>query len=153
MALRLPARPVRVLIISTHEWTSRTLASVLAPYGVVVATAYNRAQAPAYIRDSRPDALIIDEQLPDGDGYALCSELRDEALISVSTPVFLAMPRPPTRRDRLAAFGAGCWACLGDPLDAEELVAMLKVFVPAKLHGDQARSRSPWVRNPRSSLP
>jgi len=46
----------------------------------------------------------------------------------------------PTRRDRLAALRAGAWACLGDPLDAEELVAMLGVYVPAKLEADQARA-------------
>jgi GGDEF domain-containing protein len=35
---------------------------------------------------------------------------------------------------------AGAWACLGEPLDAEELVAMLGVYVPAKLEADHARA-------------
>lgn len=136
------ARPVNVLIASTHEWTSRSLASILAPLGYVVHKTYNRAQTLARIRSNPPDAIIVDEQLPDGDSYELCRELTEQILISPSTPLFLSLPRPPTRRDRLAALHANVWACLGEPLDAEELVAMLEVFVPAKLDADEGRTRS-----------
>jgi len=135
------ARPVDLLIASTHEWTSRSLATILAPHGYVVGKTFNRAQTLKRIRTNPPDAVIIDEQLPDGDGYALCRQLSDESLISPSTPIFLALSRPPTRRDRIAALQANAWACLGEPVDAEELIAMLGVYVPAKLEADQARSQ------------
>lgn len=133
------ARPVGVLIASQQEWTSRSLASILAPYGYVVLKTFTRAQTVAHLRRDPPDAVIIDEQLPDGDGHALCRDLYDQNLITPSTPVFLALSRAPTRRDRLAALRAGAWACLGDPLDAEELIAALGAYVPAKLDGDHAR--------------
>ncbi|HJS42192.1 MAG TPA: response regulator [Gemmatimonadales bacterium] len=135
------ARPVDLLIASTHEWTSQSLASILLPHGYVVGKSYNRAQTLKRVRNNPPDALIIDEHLPDADGYALCRELMEENLIAPSTPVFLAFSRSPTRRDRIAALQAGAWACLGEPVDAEELTAMLDVFVPAKLDADQARSQ------------
>jgi PleD family two-component response regulator len=142
MPQRVPvARPVDLLIISTDEWRSHSLASILAPHGYVVHKTFNRAQGLAHIRSKAPDALIVDEHLPDGDGHALCRELNEENLITPSTPVFLALTRPPTRRDRLAARHAGAWECLGEPLDAEELTAMLEVFVPAKIDTDQARGR------------
>lgn len=140
-ATALSARPADVIIASKQEWTSRSLASILAPQGYMVHNTYTRAQAIARIRRNPPDALLIDEQLPDADGYALCRELYNESLIAPSTPVFLVMPRSPTRRDRLAAMRAGAWACLGEPLDAEELIAALGVFVPAKLDADQARTQ------------
>lgn len=135
------ARLVDLLIASTHEWTSQSLASILAPHGYVVGKSYNRAQTLRRVRTTPPDALIIDENLPDADGYALCRELTEENLIAPSTPIFLAFSRLPTRRDRIAALQAGAWACLGEPVDAEELMAMLDVFVPAKLDADQARSQ------------
>src|SRR5437867_13379839 len=95
MQLRAPvARPVDVLIASTHEWTSRSLASILAPLGYVVHKTYNRAQTLARIRSNPPDAIIVDEQLPDGDSYELCRELTEQILISPSTPLFLSLPRP-----------------------------------------------------------
>ena len=134
------ARPVDVLIASKQEWSSRSLASILAPQGYRVVKTYTRVQAISHIRRNPPDAILIDEQLPDGDGHALCRDLYDQGLISPSTPVFLALSRPPTRRDRLAALRAGAWACLGEPLDAEELLAALDVFVLAKLDADRART-------------
>jgi diguanylate cyclase (GGDEF)-like protein len=135
------ARPVDLLIASTHEWTSRSLATILAPHGYVVGKTYNRAQTLKRMRTNPPDALIIDEQLPDADGYSLCREITQENLIPPSTPLFLALSRSPTRRDRMAALHAGAWSCLGEPVDAEELMAMLDVFVPAKLDADQARAQ------------
>ena|SRR5438067_1264305 len=143
MAQRGPAaRPVDLLIASTDEWRSRSLASILAPHGYVVHKTYNRAQTLAQVHRKAPDALIIDEHLPDGEGYALCLELTEENYTTPSTPLFLAFTRSPTRRDRLAARHAGAWECLGDPLDAEELTAMLEVFVRAKIETDQAREQS-----------
>jgi len=134
------ARPVDVLIASKQEWSSRSLASILAPQGYRVVKTYTRVQAITHIRRNPPDAILIDEELPDGDGHALCRDLYDQGLISPSTPVFLSLSRPPTRRDRLAALRAGAWACLGEPLDAEELLAALDVFVLAKLDADHART-------------
>ncbi|HEY7192536.1 MAG TPA: response regulator [Gemmatimonadales bacterium] len=134
------ARPVGVLIVSQHEWTSRSLASILAPHGYLVLKAFTREQALAHVRRDPPDAIIIDERLPDGDGYSLCKEFYEANMIAPSTPVFLALPRAPTRRDRLATLRAGAWACLGDPLDAEELIAALGAVVPAKLDADNARA-------------
>jgi DNA-binding response OmpR family regulator len=104
------ARPVGVLIASEQEWTSRSLASILAPQGYLVLKAFTRGQTLTHIRRAPPDAIIIDEQLPDGDGLALCRELYDQDMIAPSTPVFLALSHAPTRRDRLAALRAGAWS-------------------------------------------
>lgn len=134
------ARPVVVLIASKQEWTSRSLESILVPRGYAVLKTYTRAQALNQAQSHSPDAIIIDEQLPDGDGHELCRQLRARGLITPSTPVCLTLPRTPTRRDRVAALAARAWACLGDPLDAEELLALLAAFVPAKLDADQART-------------
>jgi len=49
------------------------------------------------------------------------------------------MARTPVRRDTLAALHAGAWECLGEPLDGEEVLALLGVFVPAKLDADRAQ--------------
>jgi len=133
-------RPVGVLIASKQEWVSRSLESILAPRGYLVLKTYTRAQALRHIQRDQIDAIILDEHLPDANGDALCRELRGEGLITPSTPVFLILSRPPTRRDRLAALRAGAWACLGDPLDPEEVVTVLGAFVPAKLDADLARA-------------
>jgi diguanylate cyclase (GGDEF)-like protein len=135
-----PARPSVVLIASKQEWTSRSLESILAPNGYVVVRSYTVGRALERAEREQPDAIIIDVQLSDGTGHELCRELRVRQRVSPSTPILLTLPQPPTRRDRIAALHAGAWDCLWEPLDAEEVLAVLDAFVPAKLDADHARA-------------
>jgi two-component system, OmpR family, alkaline phosphatase synthesis response regulator PhoP len=135
-----PTRAMLVLIASKHEWASRSLESVLAPRGYAVLKTYTSQDTLERAQRAAPDAIIIDDQLPDTDAHALCRELRARALVSASTPILIMVARVPTRRDRCTALRAGAWDCLGQPPDAEELLAILEAFVPAKLDADQARA-------------
>ena len=133
-------RPAVVLIASKQEWTSRSLESVLATRGYSVLKAYTARTALDRALHEQPQALIIDAQLADGAGWDFCRQLRAQGVVPPSTPILLTLATPPTRRDRLAALQAGAWACLGPPLDAAEVLAILDVFVAAKLDADHARS-------------
>jgi len=133
------SRPAVIFIATKQEWIGRSLESILAPLGYAVVTTYTARDALERARRIRPDAIIVDAFLPDGDGRDLCRQLRARELITPSTPIVLTVPQSPTRRDRLAALQAGAWDCLGQPLDAEELAAVLAAFVPAKLDADEAR--------------
>lgn len=132
--------PAVVLIASKQEWTSRSLESILAPQGYVVLRSYTARRARERAQRDRPDAIIIDVELADENGHELCRQLRAQELVTASTPILLTLPKPPTRRDRLAALHAGAWECLGEPLDAEEVLTMLDAFVRAKVDSDQARA-------------
>jgi diguanylate cyclase (GGDEF)-like protein len=133
-------RPAVVLIASKQEWTSRSLESVLASRGYIVVKAYTARSARERAQRDLPHALIIDAQLADAGGLDFCRQLRADGVVSSSTPILLALATPPSRRDRLAALQAGAWACLGPPLDAVEVLAILDVFVAAKLDADHARN-------------
>jgi PleD family two-component response regulator len=135
-----PDRPSVVLVASKQEWTSRSLESILAPGGYVVLASYTAQGTLLRAKRDQPDAIIVDAQLPDGSGHDLCQRLRSEAIVTPSTPILLTLPKPPTRRDRLAALRAGAWECLSEPLDADETLAILNVLVPAKRDADHARS-------------
>jgi PleD family two-component response regulator len=135
-----PARPAVILVASKQEWTSRSLESIFTPGKYLVLASYTAQNALLRAKRDQPDAIIIDAQLPDSSGHDLCHRLRAEGLVTPSTPILMTLPNPPTRRDRLAALRAGAWECLSEPLDAEETVAILDAFIPAKLDADHARS-------------
>ena len=137
-----PARPAVILVASRQEWTSRSLESIFPPGKYLVLASYTAQNALLRAKRDQPDAIIVDAQLPDSSGHDLCHRLRAEALVTPSTPILMTLPNPPTRRDRLAALRAGAWECLSEPMDAEEIVAILDAFVPAKLDADHARSES-----------
>jgi DNA-binding NarL/FixJ family response regulator len=74
----LPGRPVRVFLVDDHEVVRCGLVEMLAhaPDMTVVGEAATAGQALARIRAVRPDVVLLDVRLPDGDGPGVCRELR-----------------------------------------------------------------------------
>ncbi|MEU2348504.1 response regulator transcription factor [Modestobacter sp. NPDC049651] len=72
--------PVRVFLLDDHEIVRRGVADVLQtdPGITVVGEAKNAAEALARVPALRPDVAVLDVRLPDGDGVAVCRELRSK---------------------------------------------------------------------------
>jgi PAS domain S-box-containing protein len=68
----------RILLVEDHEPTRTALASLLTRRDYKVLTAVSVAEARALARQNQFDLVVSDIGLPDGDGYALMSGLRDE---------------------------------------------------------------------------
>ena len=71
-------RFTRVFLVDDHEVVRRGVAEVLEddPDLTVAGEAGSVAEALARVPAVRPDVVLIDMRLPDGDGAALCRELR-----------------------------------------------------------------------------
>jgi two-component system, NarL family, response regulator DevR len=71
------AAPTRVLVVDEHPVVRVGLATLLAAAGqlVLVGEASSAAQALVEADRTRPDVVIMDVRLPDGDGVATCREL------------------------------------------------------------------------------
>jgi two-component system response regulator DevR len=74
----LPA-PVRVFLVDDHEVVRRGVAEVLEddPGITVAGEAGSMAEALARVPAVRPDLVVLDMRLPDGDGAELCRGLRE----------------------------------------------------------------------------
>lgn len=139
MAKRLSdGRPPLVLIIDDHEWSTRSLESILAPSGYAVMRAYTGAKGLERAHTEQPDLVVIDASLPDGDGLSLCRALRDDPLLS-RTPIIVTAVEHPTRQQRLEALRAGAWDFLAHPFDPEEMLLRLGAYVRAKVDTDRLR--------------
>jgi two-component system response regulator DevR len=79
-----PPPPVRVFLVDDHEVVRRGVAEVLEddPGITVVGEAGSVAEALARVPAVRPDVVVVDMRLPDGDGADLCARLlsRDPGL-------------------------------------------------------------------------
>jgi CheY-like chemotaxis protein len=98
-----------------------------------------RQQVLELARRYLPDGLLLDMGLDQraSDNLALCRALRADPTISRATPIILTTAGPALRVQQLEALRAGAWELRGDPLDMEELVLRLGVYVQGKLEVDR----------------
>ncbi len=131
-----------VLVTDHEEWPARSIESILASSGYDVKRATSAQKALEYARSARPDLIILDADLPDGSGIEACRSLRKDPAVGAHTPILIITTGPDSRRQRLQALAAGAWDVLPLPIDTEELVLRLAVFLQAKLEANRSRDRA-----------
>ena len=144
------SRSPLVLLANVQEWFSRSLESVLRPNGYAVLKAYTASAALEAARRRRPDAIILDTELPDGNVFALCRVLRLDPYVTASTPILITTPGPIVRPQLLDALRAGANGFWGRPLDTEEFVLRLEGHLRVKADADRAREQG--LVDPRTGL-
>lgn len=131
-----------ILIVDHHEWSSRSLESVLTPSGYIVMRAFSAQSAFQRVRVQSPDLVFISSTLPNDDGINFCQTLRSEPQFGASLPILFTSPERLTQQERLRALRAGAWEIISHPFDVTELLLKLEVYVRAKLEIDSARHRA-----------
>lgn len=128
-----------VLLANADRWLTESLESVLTQGGYRVITTSRRQQVLELARRQLPDAILLDLSLDQraSDNLTLCRALRADATISRATPIILTTAGPALRQQQIDALRAGAWELRGDPLDLEELVLRLGVYVQGKLELDR----------------
>ena len=128
-----------VLLANADTWLTESLESALTQGGYRVITTAKRQQVLELARRQLPDAILLDLGLDQraSDNLTLCRALRADGMISRATPIIVMTTGPALRQQQLDALRAGAWELRGDPLDMEELVLRLAVYVQGKLELDR----------------
>src|SRR5213594_2846921 len=128
-----------VLLANADKWLTESLESVLTQGGYRVIGTAKRQQVLDLARRQLPDAILLDMALDQrsSDNLVLCRALRADPSISRATPIILTTAGPALRAQQIDALRAGAWELRGDPLDMEELVLRLGVYVQGKLEVDR----------------
>ncbi|GAA0708774.1 response regulator transcription factor [Dokdonella soli] len=128
---------MRVLLVEDEPGMVAALSVALARHDMVVDHAGNLAQASAMAADGVHDAIVLDRQLPDGDGLSLIPKLRARGN---AVPVLVLTARGDLV-DRVAGLDHGADDYLGKPFAFEELLARLRALMrrPAQVQSDIVR--------------
>ncbi len=108
-----------VLIVPADETTLDLLRAYFASAQYAILTAHTKDEALHLARQSLPQAMIVDLDVPDVDVAALCQEVRSSPR---TQHVHITLLTPHARHDdRLSALSSGADEFLSKPVDAEEL--------------------------------
>jgi two-component system response regulator MprA len=115
----------RVLVAEDDQRVRDSLARALVYEGYDVATAVDGADALVHVADALPDVVVLDVQMPNVDGLAMCRRLR---LAGDRTPVLMLTARHELS-DRVAGLDAGADDYLVKPFALDELLARLRALL------------------------
>jgi len=108
---------IRLLVADDHEVIRTGLASLLAGSDIeIVAEAATGKEAVKMAEESRPDVILLDIRMPDGDGLSTLEKLR--AKVPDSRVVMLSTYDNPTYIARAVALGASDYVLKGSTREA-----------------------------------
>ena len=116
---------MRVLIVEDDRKLARLLDRGLAEAGMQTDVAHAGGAAVAWLSANHADVIVLDVMLPDGDGFSVCSQLRERR---DWTPVLMLTARDAVE-DRVRGLDGGADDYLPKPFSFDELAARLRALV------------------------
>jgi CheY-like chemotaxis protein len=118
---------VKVVFVDDNSDARELVEMMLTDRGASVVTCASKDDALALLHHDRPDVLISDIEMPDGDGYDLIRALRlrdEDTALPIPAIAVTGMTRV---EDRIRILTAGFRAHVPKPIDAAELVTTIAV--------------------------
>ena len=113
------AAAMRVLVVDDNRDSADTMATLLELMGHTVRVAYGAEEAVRTAADFRPQTVLLDLNMPDGDGFSVLKRMRAQA---TAPPAYIAaMTGYGQQRDRDATFASGFQAHLTKPVEPGQL--------------------------------
>jgi DNA-binding response OmpR family regulator len=119
---------LRILLVEDEPEMASALGTALIRHDIVLDHVPTLAEAEEALFDNVHDAVLLDRQLPDGDGLSLLVQLRARAVEVRNTPVIVLTARGEVA-DRVAGLDAGADDYLAKPFAVEELLARLRAVL------------------------
>jgi two-component system KDP operon response regulator KdpE len=113
---------IRILIVDDEPSILAAMAPLLRSRGYDVSTAMSGRAALDAVERDKPDLIVLDLGLPDGDGIEICRLIRDGS----ATPIIVVSARG-KEADKVAALDSGADDYLTKPFGNEELMARIRV--------------------------
>ncbi|SCX00334.1 two-component system, OmpR family, response regulator [Mycolicibacterium fluoranthenivorans] len=129
--------PVRALIVDSEPLIRELMSIALRHEGWKVATAGDGATALRSARQTAPDIVVLDVELPDMDGLEVMRALREQTR---GLPVLFLSARASVE-DRIAGLEHGCDDYVSKPFSLQEVVLRLRALSNRSAAGPEVGGR------------
>lgn len=117
----------KILIIEDNLQNMYMLTYLLESNDYVVLQAFSGTDGIAIARQENPDAILLDIQLPEMDGYAVARELR--RIEALKTTPIIAVTSYAMTGDKEKAFESGATGYIEKPVDPDTFVSQLEDYI------------------------
>jgi diguanylate cyclase (GGDEF)-like protein len=133
-----PAPPVKdaeaakscILVVDDHEDNIEVLRVRLDSWGYLTASAYNGADALAYVEQTPPDLILLDVMMPEMDGNEVARRIKGNKALPF-IPIIMQTALDSTE-DKVEGLEAGADDYITKPIDFAELRARLRSMLRIK---------------------
>ena len=126
----------RVLVVDDAPLNVKLLRTVLSAAGYAVLEASSGPEALEVMRAAKPDAMLLDVNMPGMTGYEVCAAIRRDAEFK-ALPVIMVTGRS-LPESRTQGLEAGATEFLTKPFERRELLARLRASLVARAGGQSA---------------
>ncbi|MCM3537575.1 response regulator transcription factor [Priestia endophytica] len=131
----------KVLVIDDEEDILRLIKTVLKKEGIEhVLTAATAKEGMAQFRQQKPDLILLDIMLPDGEGYDVCKEIR-----TVSRVPILFLSAKTEEIDKILGFAIGGDDYITKPFSPKEVAYRVKAQLRRASYGKEQEKSDPII--------
>lgn len=125
----------QILVVEDQAATADLILDVLKSEGYDAHTVDTLEKARARLKKTPPELMILDRNLPDGDGVDLLAEVRGEEKTSALPVIILTAKKDVA--DKVAGLKTGADDYVAKPFNTEELVARVQAILRRAGKGDE----------------
>lgn len=115
----------RILAIEDDHIVRRSLSRTLAPEGYEVILAVNATSGLENVSRNKPDLILLDVNLPDGNGIDLCRKIKEDDKLR-HVPILILTGESVSVENRVNGLEAGAEDYIIKPFSPKELLLRIK---------------------------
>ncbi len=124
-------KKMTILVVDDNPQNLQFVANLLSGEGYEIALAQNGLQALDYLKENKPDLILLDVMMPDMDGFQVCAKLKADMTLTQIPVIFLTAR---TEIENIVkGFEAGGIDYITKPFNSTELLARVKTHIELRI--------------------
>ena len=134
-----------VLIVDDNPNNIQVLATILADCGYELGIAQNAQEVYQFLSGNSPDLILLDVEMPDVDGYEVCSNIKADPTYQDIPIIFLTVKSE--TEDIVKGLDLGAVDYITKPFNRRELISRVKTHISLKQSRDELARKNQELEN------